>query len=209
MSGPPHLGRSMSSAMEPDELYTLRNLFWLGSYQLAINEANSLTKLPPHLVTEKQEFIYRSYLALEQYHIILSEIKDSPKTPISLLAVKLLASFMKDPSTKETALLQMQEWLSDPNAANSTTLQLVAATLYIHDDNIKEAIKILHHGVNMEQNAILVQLYLRIDRLDLAQKQLKAMKAVDEDGVLVMLATAWTHLYVVRFHSLKRIITSM
>lgn len=94
-------------------------------------------------------------------------------------------------------LLQIQEWLTDANAANNTTLQLVAATLYLHDDNIKEAIRILHHGLNMEQNAVLVQLYLRCDRLDLAQKQVKAMKAVDEDGTLGMLATAWTLLHVV------------
>lgn len=78
---PPTLNRQQS-AMDPDELYTLRNLFWLGNYQLAINEANSLNKLPAHLVTEKQEFVYRCYVALEQYHIVLSEIKDSPKTPI-------------------------------------------------------------------------------------------------------------------------------
>jgi coatomer protein complex subunit epsilon len=68
-------------------------------------------------------------------------------------------------------LLQIQEWLSESSAANNTTLQLVAATLYIHDDNVKDAVKILRHGLNMEQNAVLVQLYLRIDRLDLAQKQ--------------------------------------
>lgn len=117
---------------------------------------------------------------------------------VGLLAVKLLATFLKDPSTKETALLQIQEWLTDANAANSTTLQLVAATLFLHDDNIKEAIKLLRHALNMEQNAVLVQLYLRIDRLDLAQKQVKAMKAIDEDGVLAMLATAWTHLNLVR-----------
>jgi coatomer protein complex subunit epsilon len=76
---------------EPDELYTLRNLFWLGSFQLAINEGNSL-RLPANLVTEKEEYVYRSYLALGQFHIILGEIKDTASTPISLRAVKLLAT---------------------------------------------------------------------------------------------------------------------
>ena len=90
---------------EPDELYTLRNLFWLGNYQviithickyiafiatkikitnllsylkkLAINEANGLTRCPAALVPERDEFLYRSYLALGQMHVIFSEIKDT------------------------------------------------------------------------------------------------------------------------------------
>jgi len=67
---------------EPDELYTLRNLYWLGNYQLAINEANGLNRLRQDLVHEKDEYLYRSYLALGQSHIIISEIKDSPSTPL-------------------------------------------------------------------------------------------------------------------------------
>jgi coatomer protein complex subunit epsilon len=66
---------------------------------------------------------------------------------------------------------------------------------------VKEAIKILRHALTIEQNAILVQLYLRIDRLDLAQKQVQAMKVIDEDGVLGMLATAWTHLNLVQYNT--------
>eukprot|EP01034_Spumella_vulgaris_P023987 gene23987-30274_t len=43
----------------------------------------------------------------------------------------------------------------------------------------------------MEQYALLVQLNLKIDRLDLAQAQVKAMKAIDEDHTLTTLANAW------------------
>ena len=70
------------SAAEPDELYTLRNFFWSGNFQQAINEANGLKKLQPHLVIEKDEFLYRSYLALGQHQLITSEIKNIPSTPI-------------------------------------------------------------------------------------------------------------------------------
>ena len=45
----------------------------------------------------------------------------------------------------------------------------------------------------------MVQLYLRIDRLDLAQKEQKAMKALDEDNSLSMLATAWVNLSMVSY----------
>jgi hypothetical protein len=39
-----------------------------------------------------------------------------------------------------------------------------------------------------------------MDRLDLAQQQLKLLKASDEDHVLTNLATAWTQLYTVHHH---------
>lgn len=46
---------------------------------------------------------------------------------------------------------------------------------------------------------MLIQLYLRIDRLDLAQKQLKTMKSIDEDNILSQLATAWVNISTVRW----------
>jgi hypothetical protein len=41
---------------------------------------------------------------------------------------------------------------------------------------------------------MLVELYLKMFRADLAEKQLKVMKGIDEDAVLTMLATAQVNL---------------
>lgn len=41
---------------------------------------------------------------------------------------------------------------------------------------------------------MLVELYLKMFRSDLAEKQLKVMKGIDEDAVLTMLATAQVNL---------------
>ena len=79
-------------------------------------------------------------------------------------------------------MTQIQEWLADGVASANTTLQLVAAILFMHDDNLKEAVKLVHRGVNLEQNALLVQLYLRMDRLDLAQKQVSGLRRLGAMG---------------------------
>lgn len=53
---------------EPDELYTLRAQYWMGHYQMAIDEAKSLGRRPmsAELKAEKEEFLNRAYLALGQ-----------------------------------------------------------------------------------------------------------------------------------------------
>ena len=56
----------------------------------------------------------------------------------------------------------------------------------------------LHTNSSYDRSALLVQLYLRMDRHDLAEKQVKIMKAADEDSTLSMLSHAWTLLSSVR-----------
>jgi hypothetical protein len=54
---------------EPDELYTLRAQFWLGHYQLALEEARSVARRPmsPALKDEREELLARANIALGNY----------------------------------------------------------------------------------------------------------------------------------------------
>lgn len=178
--------------MDPDELYTLRNLFWLGSYQKAINEANSLSRCPAHLQTEKQEFIYRSYLAAGQHSILASEISDAESTPVSLRALKLLSKYLQGKDS--TVLSQLNAW--EAQGQMHPLVQIVTSIVHSHEGNVKDAIKAIYTGANMEQKAMLVTLYLRMDRVDLAQREAQSMKETDEESALSMLAQAWVNLCV-------------
>jgi coatomer protein complex subunit epsilon len=53
---------------EPDELYTLRAQFWMGHYQMALDEAKSIMRRPmsPALKAEREEYVQRCYLAMGQ-----------------------------------------------------------------------------------------------------------------------------------------------
>jgi coatomer protein complex subunit epsilon len=124
---------------EVDELFTLRNHFWMGNYQvssaslscisanhyltplqLAINEASSMNRLSDDLKIEKETFVYRSYVALGQYSVVLDEVKDEPTTPTGLRAVKLLASYLSDPSQKDASLQQLKV-----SAVTNITIKIV------------------------------------------------------------------------------------
>ena len=45
------------------------------SYQKAIAEGSSLSRLSEALKIESKEFVYRAYVALGQYNIVLGEVQ--------------------------------------------------------------------------------------------------------------------------------------
>jgi coatomer protein complex subunit epsilon len=67
---------------EPDELYTLRAQYWLGHYQLALDEAKSIMRRPmsPDLKAEREEFVLRCQIALGQHNKVISSSPDTPGT---------------------------------------------------------------------------------------------------------------------------------
>ena len=107
--------------------------------------------MKPHLQDEKDEFIYRCYIGMGQYRIVLQEISDSPSVPIGKRAVKLLAAYLENPNNRDIIILQLNEWLSDATASANKTLQLVAASIFTAEDNTKDAFRVLRDGANLEQ----------------------------------------------------------
>jgi len=177
--------------MEPDELYTLRNQFWLGNFQQAINEGNSLTRLPAGpLQAEKKEYMYRSYLALGQYDVVDGEIQDDQGIPAELRAIKVLSAYLQ--GRREEAVAQVGSWVAA--GESNPTVQVVSSLIYIHEGNIKEAMKCVSSGQTLEQRSMMVSLLLRMDRPDLAMKKYSEMRQIDEDSSLSVLASAWINM---------------
>jgi coatomer protein complex subunit epsilon len=67
---------------EPDELYTLRAQYWLGHYQLALEEGKSIMRRPmsPALKAEREEYVLRCQNAMGQYDRVISASADTPGT---------------------------------------------------------------------------------------------------------------------------------
>lgn len=121
---------------------------------------------------------------------VLDHIKEDAATPVSLQAVKLLATYLSG-AKKDTVLLRLEDWLADGAVASNATLQLMAATIYTHEGSYGAALKLLKDGTTMEQLALATQIYLRMDRPDLAEKTLKTMQTVDDESTLTQLSSAW------------------
>jgi len=183
---------------EPDELYTLRAQYWLGHYSLCLDEAKSIARLPmaPNLKIEREEFVLRSYLALGEFEKVLQLPTQNEDHP-GIKAIKLRAKYdapSTPESTKTDILSTFQQLLADPSSASSTTLQLMSSQIYLnHGDMTKEALECVHMGSTMEHLAMIAQIYISIDRLDLANQQLNLMKQADEEAILTQLCAVYVY----------------
>ena len=87
------------------------------------------------------------------------------------------------------------------NVTNPLVL-LIIANIYALDENCEAALKVLHSidaSSLLESSALAIQLYLKMDRHDLARKELKRLTDTDEDAIVTQLAMAWVYMATVNF----------
>ncbi|GAB9466897.1 Coatomer subunit epsilon [Globisporangium polare] len=176
---------------EPDDLFTLKNQLWVGNYQNAISEGGMLTHVRDALRHERDVYVFRAHLGLGNYQHVLQSIPESGNTPIALSAVKLLATFLSGSGDAEMIELTLKEWLADPTAGENPHLLLVAGMIFSRAAKYSDALSALTKGGSLEHMLYIVHLYLQMDRLDLAQKQVQEMRKIEEDSTLTQLAQAW------------------
>lgn len=180
------------ASLEPDELYTLRAQYWLGHYQMAIDEARSVARRPmsPALKAEREEFLARAYIALGQYNKVTSQ--DTP----ALTALSLKAKYDEASGNESVQTTVLDELKTLVGSSSDPSIQLTAAHVLLSHEGgqTKEALQCVHLGSTMEHIATMLQIYLKIDRLDLAQKQLSLLKQADEEAILTQLCSVQVNL---------------
>lgn len=185
-----------------DELFELRNLFALGNYQGAINEAEHLASATAGspLDTERRAYMYRAYVAQGKPTVVLGELPAPQGLPASLRMVGLLAAFtlasqaQGDEKTRqqEQVLSMLKEFLESPEASSdeSGTVQVVAATIYVEAGDLQAAMRAVYSAETLEARAMLVQIFLAVGRPDTSEQELRAMQRADDDATWTQLSSA-------------------
>lgn len=148
------------------------------------------------MTLERDVLLYRAYIAQRKFRVVLDEINNS--SPSELQPLKTLADYFANPHRRDVILTELDKEASQPVLYNPNFL-IVAATIYYHEKNLEAALRILHdHTIPyvdvLECMALALQIYLKMDRLDLARKELKAMQEKDDDATLTQLAQAWVNI---------------
>nr|CAD7588005.1 unnamed protein product [Timema genevievae] len=182
--------------VEVDELFDTKNAFYIGNYQQCINEAQKAKPSSPAVQLERDIFLYRAYIAQKKYRVVLDEI--SGVSPPELQPLKLLAEYFAVPSKRDTLVSKLDQQASGNVDVNNYTSIIVTATIYYHEGNFEAALRILNQADYLEWSVIVsaltLQIYLKINRVDLAIKEMKSMQEKDDDATLTQLAQAWVNI---------------
>jgi coatomer protein complex subunit epsilon len=107
---------------------------------------------------------------------------------LALRALILKAQFetATDEASKQGILQELQSLLGESSAPD-TGVQLAAAHIYLAAGLKKEALQCVHMGQTLEHMSLTLQLFVQLDRLDLAQNQCSLLRKTDEDSILTQL----------------------
>ena len=132
--------------------------------------------------------MYRAYIALKKYAVVLDEVKSSSPHD-ELKYVRLLAEYLQNESKREGIVSDLDAKLGSLNVTNPLVILLIANIYYLAE-NYEMALKLLHNvdpSESLECGALTIQIYMKIDRLELARKELNKLVAADEDSLLTQL----------------------
>ncbi|KAI0235681.1 Coatomer subunit epsilon [Lamellibrachia satsuma] len=182
----------MANQGDTDELFDIRTALYTGNYQQCINEAQKI-RVSPDIKVDRDVLMYRAYIAQRKFGVVLDEV--TGQSPPALQAIKMFAEYLSsDRSRRDAILRDLDSKMSGNVDLSNSTFLLMAGTMFYHEANFDAVLRTLHQSESLECAALMVQTYVKVDRVDLAKKELKRMQETDEDSILTQLAQAWFNL---------------
>lgn len=160
-----------------------------------INEATNPATTPKTELNKLQRkvLLQRAYIAHGRYNLVLSEISDSD--PVELRACRLLAKYLAAGPSRSGVAGEAAELLQEMTGHNVAGL-VPLATVFYHEGLLDDALRLVVKAPkNLECIAMAVQIYLQLDRVDLARKEVKLFKAWADDATLAQLIESLVDVY--------------
>ncbi|KAI4598017.1 hypothetical protein KJ359_003826 [Pestalotiopsis sp. 9143b] len=169
------------------ELVNIHNHFHQAQYQEVVDFDTSV--FSPENELPAKVLVLRAQIAQGQASEVLAETKGASEP--ELQAVAALASQRLGSSDEAVKTV---EDLAAAHGDNGI-VQVVGGAVLQAAGKSEEALALLsQHSGNLEAVALIVQIHLQQNRLDLAQKEVKAARSWAQDSLLVNLAESWVGL---------------
>lgn len=132
----------------------------------------------------------RAQCALRHYDAVLSAVSASEASSNpDLGAVRLLVAYGKSPSPK---IVSDAEALAEKSGDSSLGVQICCGSVLASAGEHDKALALLRkHQGSLDAVALIVQLYLTMNRADLAAKECRTARGFAQDALLVNLSEAW------------------
>ncbi|KIM23077.1 hypothetical protein M408DRAFT_332551 [Serendipita vermifera MAFF 305830] len=185
--------------MDSLDLYHIRQKYYLGSYQPLQN-----AELPDKLSPDYNPTLLFKARGLVKSNpdgalaLLPAEDVSLPAKSVRSLAGYFIAKKAEDDDSKEKALEELRDLCLEIEGEDveddvKGIVRSTAAVAFVHEGENEEALETLEAGTsthNLEGIALTVQLYLSMNRLDLAQKEFEKAKSWAEDDMLLQLIEA-------------------
>lgn len=175
-----------------DELFELRNYFYLGNLSAAWTEGETVRVDDGRASIERDVLMARIRVARGEYDAVMSAVDDTSAP--ALQVVRLLAGLLKDGNTADMARSALTAWSADDAVASSPCFSVMCALTYAHVGDHDNALRAAARDESLEARSVAVHTLLAMDRADAAVKEVQTMQRIDEDATLTQLASAWTKL---------------
>ncbi len=183
---------------QTDELLPIRNSYYLGAYAKTLADIQSL---PPHAQQNARLIAYKSLIAQGNYPAVINSInpqRDPPVIIAIMILAKLSDAIRRNTPNKAVFIGDMQELLSQGGNALEPSIQYIAANAFYLVGDLEQALKLVSKSPkDMECAALAIQIYLKLDRVDIAKKELTQLKNWADDATLAQLVEAWVNLQAV------------
>lgn len=176
-----------------DELYELRNYFYLGNLTAAWTEGETVSVDDAVAQTEKDVILARIRLAQGKYDDVISSV--TAESCSAMQVVKYIAMYMKDSSSIEGDKDAIHAMLSDESKVSEPCFSTMAGTLYFYLGDIDNALRALSRVETLDSISLGIHILLSIDRADVAEKEVDKMVKIDEDATLTQLSNAWVKVF--------------
>ncbi|KAJ7668296.1 coatomer complex protein [Mycena rosella] len=180
--------------MDSSELYRVRQEFFLGAYQSLVKISLPDPPSPDFIPT----LVYqaRAHIALSNPAAVASLVPADSEN-VAVKAVSALARYVSavDSAKQEAALEELRDLAVEIEGEDvegterdKHTVRVIAGTAFARAGEVEEALETLGSETeDLEAVAVVVQIYLSINRVDRAKREFERAKQWAEDDLLLQL----------------------